>query len=83
MSYVVTVKSTMEISQNFAVFSEYMNFNNKKNHLRLFFVHPSLVYLFLMTSVKKGEKLVKLTWAKKSKATVVKIPTKYSLDGHV
>ena len=55
----------------------------KKNHLRLFFVHPSLVYWFLMTSVKKGEKLVKLTWAKKSKAMVVKIPTKYGSDGHV
>ena len=25
-SYVVTVKSTMEISQNFVAFSEYMNF---------------------------------------------------------
>ena len=25
--YVVTVKSTMEISQNFVAFSEYMNFN--------------------------------------------------------
>ena len=27
LSYVVTVKSTMEISQNFVAFSEYMNFN--------------------------------------------------------
>ena len=27
LSYVVTVKSTVEISQNFVVFSEYMNFN--------------------------------------------------------
>ena len=26
-SYVVTVKSTIEISQNFVAFSEYMNFN--------------------------------------------------------
>ena len=26
MSYVVTVKSTVEISQNFVAFSEYMNF---------------------------------------------------------
>ena len=29
LSYVVTVKSTMEISQNFVAFSEYMNFNIK------------------------------------------------------
>ena len=28
LSYVVTVKSTMEISQNFVAFSEYMNFKN-------------------------------------------------------
>ena len=27
MSYVVTVKSTVKISQNFVAFSEYMNFN--------------------------------------------------------
>ena len=26
LSYAVTVKSTVEISQNFAAFSEYMNF---------------------------------------------------------
>ena len=30
LSYVVTVKSTVEISQNFMTFSEYMNFNDKK-----------------------------------------------------
>ena len=29
LSYVVTVKSTVEISQNLVVFSEYMNFKNK------------------------------------------------------
>ena len=29
LSYVVTVKSAVEISQNFVAFSEYMNFNNK------------------------------------------------------
>ena len=28
LSYVVPVKSTVEISQNFVAFSEYMNFNN-------------------------------------------------------
>ena len=28
LSYVVTVRSTMEISQTFVAFSEYMNFNN-------------------------------------------------------
>ena len=31
LSYVVTVKSTVEISQNFVAFSEYMNFNEIKN----------------------------------------------------
>ena len=30
LSYVVPVKSTVEISQNFVAFSEYMNFNLKK-----------------------------------------------------
>ena len=30
LSYVVTVKSMVEISQNFVAFSEYMNFNVKK-----------------------------------------------------
>ena len=30
LSYVVTVKSTVEISQNFVAFSEYMNFNSHK-----------------------------------------------------
>ena len=29
LSYVVTVKSTVEISQTFVAFSEYMNFNVK------------------------------------------------------
>ena len=28
LSYVVTVKSPVEILQNFVAFSEYMNFNN-------------------------------------------------------
>ena len=28
LSHVVTVKSTVEISQNFVAFSEYMNFKN-------------------------------------------------------
>ena len=28
LSYVVTVKSSVEILQNFVAFSEYMNFNN-------------------------------------------------------
>ena len=31
LSYVVPVKSTVEISQNFVAFSEYMNFNHKSN----------------------------------------------------
>ena len=30
LSYVVIVKSTVEISQNFVAFSEYMNFTSKK-----------------------------------------------------
>ena len=30
LSYVVTIKSTVEISQNFVAFSEYMSFNRKK-----------------------------------------------------
>ena len=29
LSYVVSVKSTVEISENFVAFSEYMNFNRK------------------------------------------------------
>ena len=31
LSYVVTVKSTVEISQNFVAFSEYMNFKRGNN----------------------------------------------------
>ena len=31
LSYVVTVKSTVEISQNFVAFSEYMNFTMTPN----------------------------------------------------
>ena len=32
LSYVVTVKSTVEISQNFVAFSEYMNFITSSKH---------------------------------------------------
>ena len=32
LSYLVTVKSTVEISQNFVAFSEYMNFNKQEGH---------------------------------------------------
>ena len=32
LSYVVTVKSAMDISQNFVAFSEYMNFNILQMH---------------------------------------------------
>ena len=37
LSYIVTVKSTVEISQNFVAFSECMNFNKKKkcSHVRV------------------------------------------------
>ena len=34
LSYVVLVKSTVEISQNFVAFSDYMNFTNKSNQLK-------------------------------------------------
>jgi hypothetical protein len=38
MSYVVTIKSTVKISQNFVVFSEYMNFTDTKiNFTQLIF----------------------------------------------
>ena len=32
LSYVVTVKSTVEISQNFVAFSEYMNFKKRMRY---------------------------------------------------
>ena len=34
LSYVVPVKSKVEISQNFVAFSEYMNFNTLEKHNR-------------------------------------------------
>ena len=34
LSYVVTVKSTVEISQNVVAFSEYINFNNSSGALK-------------------------------------------------
>ena len=40
LSYVVPVKSTMEISQNFVAFSEYMNFSKKHSQFSLIFHHP-------------------------------------------
>ena len=43
LSYVVPVKSTVEISQNFVAFSEYMNFMNKK--LRGCLLHISCLSL--------------------------------------
>ena len=42
LSYVVTVKSTVEISQNFVAFSEYMNFtkqDDKKYFLKINDLH--------------------------------------------
>ena len=43
LSYVVPVKSTVEISENFVAFSEYMNFTRvKRNGLRVF------QYLFII-----------------------------------
>ena len=38
LSYVVPVKSKVEISQNFVAFSEYMNFNNIFSHLTRIFL---------------------------------------------
>jgi hypothetical protein len=35
LSYVVTVKSTVKISQNFVAFSEYMNFKQNKKSRKL------------------------------------------------
>ena len=35
LSYVVTVKSTAEISQNFVAFSEYMNFTYRVYHIEM------------------------------------------------
>ena len=42
MFYVVTVKSMVEISQNFVAFSEYMNFTTaiKNNTLLVFMLKP-------------------------------------------
>ena len=36
LSYVVPVKSTVEISQNIVAFSEYMNFKKKLMYARIF-----------------------------------------------
>ena len=36
LSYVVTVKSTVEISENFVAFSEYMNFTTKEKEMHVF-----------------------------------------------
>ena len=33
LSYVVRIKSTVEISQNFVAFSEYMNFNTSADYV--------------------------------------------------
>ena len=41
LSYVLTVKSTVEILQNFVAFSEYMNFNLH------FFLEFNFVFIFL------------------------------------
>ena len=55
--YVVTVKSTVEISQNFVAFSEYMNFTVQRDSMNLcwfllaqyfFFLH-GLFYTFLFS----------------------------------
>ena len=43
LSYVVPVKSTVEILQNFVVFSEYMNFNYTIKVSRTLLKNPQIV----------------------------------------
>ena len=54
LSYVVTVKSTVEISQNFVAFSEYMNFKTINLLMRWF--HESWIgtYLYICDGVFFG-----------------------------
>ena len=46
LSYVVTVKSTVEISQNFVAFSEYMNFTDSMQ----IFTFRALHYILFNTN---------------------------------
>ena len=46
LSCVVTVKSTVEISQNFQAFSEYMNFKKKRNQNLVFHKFASHMIFF-------------------------------------
>ena len=47
LSYVVTVKSTVEISQNFVAFSEYMNFMfNINERLRKFLNGDAVLIIY-------------------------------------
>ena len=48
MSYVVPVKSKMEISQNFVAFSEYMNFN-EKDTLQHFQIRENRIRTFVVS----------------------------------
>ena len=51
LSYVVPVKSTVEISQNFVAFSEYMNFTSTSTSNQIMKKHLNV--LFVMKVLKK------------------------------
>ena len=54
LSYVVTVKSTLEISQNFVAFSEYMNFKNRSIKISKVSGYSTLPLQFFILRLKKG-----------------------------
>ena len=65
LSYVVTVKSTVEISQNFVAFSEYMNFYQE--FLAKFLSEKQIRKTFSISdqnSPRNFQKLIKNFWAK-------------------
>ena len=57
LSYVVTVKSTVEISKNFVAFSEYMNFNVKEE-----VIHENGLWPFLQIDFFVGPIHQLLDW---------------------
>ena len=50
LSYVVPVKPTVEISQNFVVFSEYMNFTKNVSHNNRWNLYSTYIF-FMMKSI--------------------------------
>ena len=60
LSDVVTVKSTVEISQNFVAFSEYMNFNLP--NILSNYIHISIFIGFLAMKKKLDTSNVSFTW---------------------